>query len=113
MAKKNFTNITQKSRSYCDLRVYARGGYSWPSDMHTRRALEKIARKFGGFSTGSGYCFPTKERDFGFAFPSREKASKFAKEAVLSKLIKVKMCVSDVNLTWEYGDSSKVDYKKI
>lgn len=113
MPTKNFTKVTQKSKSYCDIRVYTKNGYSLSSDMNVRVALEKVAKKFGGIPTGSGYCFLTKERDFGFAFPSRKNASNFAKKAVQLKLIKSKISVSDVHLNWEYGESAKVDYRKV
>lgn len=112
-AAKDFTKITQKNTQYCAVSVFAKRGFSMPSDSETRLALEQIASKLGGIASGSGYCFLSKQRDFGFYFPSRKSAAKFAAQAFKKGLIKAKVSVCDAYLEWNYGEHQKLDYKHV
>jgi len=112
-AAKDFNKITQKSKEYCAISVFSKRGFSISSDSETRSYLEQIADKFDGVVDGSGYCLLSKQRDFGFSFPSRKAASKFAAEAYKKGLIKAKVSVCDAYLEWNYGDHQTLDYKKV
>jgi hypothetical protein len=108
---KDFTKITQKNKKYYGVGVKAKNGLA--QDAITRKLLEKAAKKFGGFLTGSGYCFVDGERDFSFAFPSISKTRQFAKEAVEAKLITPKIGIYEAFLEWDYGELRDVNYKSI
>jgi len=52
--------------------------YDWPGISRERdKALEKLAKRFGGASTGSGYSFMTGQRDIGFSFKKSADCKKF------------------------------------
>jgi hypothetical protein len=54
--------------------------YDWPGVSQEKdKALEKLAKRFGGVCTGSGYFFMTGQRDVGFSFKKTTDCDKFIK----------------------------------
>lgn len=107
----NFYKITQKNKKYYYLSVVSKKAV-FP-DRQEENNLEKIAKKYSGVFSGTGSCFFTGNRDYGFMFPTKAKAARFAKEAFTKKIIRAKMNIAEYVLDWDSDQGKEVTYKNI
>jgi len=108
-----FTEITQKSKEYWCVGALSQSSRGMPAPDEENN-LNALCKRLGGHWTGGGTDLQTGQRDYSYAFASKDAATAFIMRAVNAKLIKNKVALYRYQLNWvPMGDSEFASYKKV
>ena len=92
--------------------VYLSVNFNGFLDFDKERAIEKLAKSFGGEHFGSGTCISGCTRDIDFAFRKEEEATAFYKDARKRKMINEKYYASKHVCDWREAKIALIPVKK-
>jgi len=108
-----FTDITQKSKEYWYVGALSQSSRGMPAPDEEDN-LNVLCKRLGGHCTGGGTDLQTGQRDYSYAFPTKEAATTFIMRAVNARLIKNKVALHRYRLDWvPVGESQFASYKKV
>lgn len=91
--------ITQPNKEYFWLSATSTVRDGRPN-FKNEAEMEKLARKYGGFNTGSGTDLVTGRRDHSFIFPTKRAVVNFMRDAVKHRYLRTAVDCTQYQLDW-------------